>query len=78
MRDTTHDSELYALLRFIDGTDFPYTKGLRSFPDATNDNQQRIHAACLALEQRRLIYRDYIDPGTGTIMWMPVTPAATD
>jgi hypothetical protein len=35
MPDATHDSELPALLRVIDGTDFPYTQGLRSFPDAT-------------------------------------------
>lgn len=72
------DSELYALLRMIDGTDFPYTKGLRSRPDAVTANEELIHAACLELERRGLIQRHYEDPEFGTIMWMPVTPAAAD
>jgi hypothetical protein len=78
MPDTTHESDLQALLRVIDGTDYPYMRGLRSFPDATNDNQQRIHAACLVLEQRGLIYRHYVDPRTGTIAWMPTAMVAAD
>jgi hypothetical protein len=78
MPDTTHESNLQALLRMIDGTDFPHTKGLRSWPEATSENQQEMHAACLALEQRGLIYRHYEDPATSAIMWMPVDTVAAD
>jgi hypothetical protein len=76
MPDATHESNLQALLRMIDGTDFPHTKGLRSWPDNTNENHQEMHAACLALEQRGLIRRHYEDPERGTIVWMPVDTTA--
>jgi hypothetical protein len=78
MLDTTNESNLYALLRMIDGTDFPYTKGLRSWTVPTTDRQQHLHTGCLALEQRGLIYRHYEDPATSTIMWMPVDTVAAD
>jgi hypothetical protein len=78
MLDPTNDSELYALLRIIDGTDFPYTKGLRSFPTATDANDVGLHRACLALERRGLIRRHYEENGFDLIGWMPVDPAATD
>jgi hypothetical protein len=72
------DSELYALLRIIDGTDFPYTTGLRSSPNATTANDELVHAGCLELERRGLIQRHYEDPAAGLIVWMPFQAATTN
>jgi hypothetical protein len=75
MADVTNDAELSTLLRVIDGTDYPYTTGFRTFPAATPHWQQRLHAACLALEQRGLIHRQHEDPVAGMVVWMPTETA---
>lgn len=69
----TYEHNLQWLLELIQGTRWPYSKGLVSY-DIADPGQQGLHQACLELERRGHLVRH--EDGLPGIAWMPREPLA--